>query len=221
MKQILKHISVLMLVHILVSDAIAQNTINVSGMVTAFNTIPLKNVKVKTSKSGKEVLTDDFGKFSIECFKKDVLTLKASGFKTKTIRLKKENVLITGLEYLYNASSFEEAVMGGHISHEVLQNAIENASKEKIRDYSKYNTIYELIASEIYNVRVRGNSIVNTKIRSFDASPQVLYVVDNKIVSDISFVIPEDVKEVEFIDDVRNTLYGMQGANGVIKITLK
>jgi hypothetical protein len=166
-------------------------------------------------------VTDASGKYSIGCFRNDVLTLQASGFKTKSIRIRKENVYISGLDYLNSASSFEEAIMAGHITQEVLQGAIETSSKEKPRDYSKYNSIYELIASEIYNVRVRGNSIVNTKIRSFDATPQVLYVVDNKIVSDISFVIPEDVKEIEFIDDVRTTLYGMQGANGVIKITLK
>lgn len=206
---------------IVCSNATGQDIVTVSGMVTAFKTIPLKNVKVIATRSGQEALTDASGKYSIGCFKNDLLKLTASGFKAKSIRIRKSNVQISDLEYLGNPSSFEAAITGGHITQDVLQGAIAESLKEKARDYSKYNSIYELVASEIYNVRVRGNSIVNTKIRSFDATPQVLYVVNNKIVSDISFVIPEDVKEIEFIDDVRTTLYGMQGANGVLKITLK
>lgn len=46
-------------------------------------------------------------------------------------------------------------------------------------------------------------------------------MVDNKIVSDISFVNPTYVKTIEFIDDVGATMYGLSGANGVLKITLK
>ena len=52
-------------------------------------------------------------------------------------------------------------------------------------------------------------------------NPQVLYVVNEKIVPDISYINPTYVKSIEFIDDVGATLYGVQGGNGVLKITLK
>jgi hypothetical protein len=77
-----------------------------------------------------------------------------------------------------------------------------------------------LVASEFYNLRVNGTSVVNTKRRSF-GSQQVLYVVNDRIVPDISFVLTNDIKKIEFIDDVGATLYGSMGANGVLKITLK
>jgi hypothetical protein len=70
-------------------------------------------------------------------------------------------------------------------------------------------------------VRVQGNTIVNTKRKSFDMNPQVLLVVDDKIVSDISFIDTEYIRSIEFIDDVGTTLYGSMGANGVLKIYLK
>ena len=52
-------------------------------------------------------------------------------------------------------------------------------------------------------------------------NPQVLLVVDDKIVSDISFIDTEYIRSIEFIDDVGTTLYGSMGANGVLKIYLK
>ena len=52
-------------------------------------------------------------------------------------------------------------------------------------------------------------------------SPQVLYVVNERVVPDLSFVNTADVKTIEFIDGVGTTMWGMQGANGVLKITLK
>jgi len=49
----------------------------------------------------------------------------------------------------------------------------------------------------------------------------VLLVVDEKIVRDISYVNPNYVKSIEFVEDVGATMYGSMAANGVLKITLK
>jgi hypothetical protein len=68
---------------------------------------------------------------------------------------------------------------------------------------------------------VKGNLIINTRVRSFDSTPEVLLVVDNKIVSDISYIDTHYVRSVEFVDDVGTSMYGSKGANGVIKIYLK
>ena len=218
-----KLILILSVLIILVKDsgAYAQDFRLVSGVVTAFKNIPLKKVKVSAAKSGETAFTDYAGQFVIKSLNKDVLTFAASGFVEKKIRLTKDKTYIINIEYANNVTSFNKAIKNGHIAEDALRQAINSASSGPGKDYSKYKTIYELISCEIYNVRVKGTSIVNTKIQSFDSSPQVLYVVDDKIVSDISYISPDYVKKIEFIDDVGTTLYGMQGANGVIKITLK
>ena len=72
-----------------------------------------------------------------------------------------------------------------------------------------------LISSEIYDLRVTGSIVLNKKNTSLNSNPQVLYVVDGKVVADISFVAPADVKTIEFVDDVSTAMWGMQGANGV------
>ena len=63
-------------------------------------------------------------------------------------------------------------------------------------------------------VRIRGIGTVN------DSSP--IYVVDGVIVSDISYVSPNDIVSTEILKDASATaIYGSRGANGVILVTTK
>jgi hypothetical protein len=199
----------------------AQDLRSVSGVVTSFKTIPLRLVTVTSLKAGESVITDSAGTFSVKCFSKDVLKVSASGFIEKKQKVNAGSVYMIDLVYKDDVKNFNDAVSNGHISDEVLRKAIFAQEIKNTKDYSKYKTIYELIASEIYNVRVKGNTIVSTKRVSFNSTPVVLLVVDDKIVSDISYIEPAYVKSIEFIDDVGTTLYGSMGANGVLKITLK
>jgi hypothetical protein len=199
----------------------AQDLRSVTGVVTSFKTIPLRNVTIRALKSGETVTTDTSGTFAIKCFKTDVLRVIASGFVSKKQKVKAESIYKIDLAYTDNAENFNKAVGNGHIDEKVLREALFSSENKTVKDYSKYKSIYEAIASEIYNVRVNGNMIVNTKQKSFDRTPEVLLVVDDKIVSDISFINTEYVKSIEFVDDVSTSLYGAMGANGVLKIRLK
>jgi len=199
----------------------AQDLRSVTGVVTSFKTIPLRNVTIRALKSGETVTTDTSGTFAIQCFKTDVLRVIASGFVSKKQKVKAESIYKIDLAYTDNAENFNKAVGNGHIDEKVLREALFSSENKTVKDYSKYKSIYDAIASEIYNVRVNGNIIVNTKQKSFDRTPEVLLVVDDKIVSDISFINTEYVKSIEFVDDVSTSLYGAMGANGVLKIRLK
>ncbi len=202
-------------------EAVAQVTKPVSGIVTSFKQVPLNKVKVIAVKSGKVAYTDSKGWFVLQCFEKDILKVSASGFEDRKIRVGKQNIYTIDLLYKDNVDNFNNAITNGHITENALRQAINTEKLKNVKDYSTYNSIYELISSEIYEVRVKGNSVYNKKIRSFNSNPQVLYVVDGKVVSDISFVIPAYVTKIEFIDDVGATMWGVLGANGVLKITLK
>lgn len=199
----------------------AQEIKYISGIVTAFNDIPLNNVKVTALKSKEITLTDSLGLFALRCREKDVLRVTASGFYKKEIRVKKLNRYTIDLIFNNSETSFNDAVKNGHIDKDVLRQAINLKPLQKEKDYSRYKDIYELIKNEIINVRVNGTSVLTTKVLSFSLSPQVLYVVDDMIVSDISTISPFDVKTIKYIDGVDASLYGVRGANGIIKITLK
>ena len=199
----------------------SQDKITVSGTVTFFKSVPLNKVKIVALNSGNQTYTDSLGQFKLNCLKKDVLIISASGFEEKNVKVGKQNAYVINLVYKNNPTNFKYAVSNGHVSENVLMQAINSGQQKKGKDYSTYSSIFELISSEIYDVRVTGSVVYNKKINSFDSNPQVLYVVDGKVVSDISFVAPADVKTIEFVDDVSATTWGMQGANGVLKITLK
>ena len=201
--------------------AYAQDLRTVSGIVSSFKTIPLNNVKIDALKAGETSFTDSSGMFSIKCYSNDVLKVAASGFGEKKVKTRKESVYKIDLVYNDNINNFNDAVSNGHISSELLKNAILKEELKNAKDYSKYKSIYELIASEIYSVTVDGNLVYNKKIKSLDGTPEVLIVVDDKIVRDISYINPAYVKSVEFVEDVGATMYGSMGANGVLKITLK
>ncbi len=199
----------------------SQGIRTVTGVVTSFKTVPLNKVRISAVKAGEIAYTDSTGYFIIKCTDNDILSVSAAGFRERKIKTGNEEIYKIDLSYSDNTDNFNKAIRNGHISAELLRQSILTKAAMSERDYSKYKSIFELISSEIYNVRVKGNAVVNTKVRSFDSNPQVLYVVNDVIVSDISYIIPGYVKSIEFIDDVGTTLYGSKGANGVLKITLK
>ena len=203
------------------SEAMSQDKKSVTGIVTSFKKFPLNKVKITSSKSGEVVYTDSEGKFSMQSFEKDALNISAEGFENKKIKVGKENTYVIDLPYKDNVTNFNDAISNGHISEYSLRQAINSAKLKNVKDYSHYSSIYELISNEIYNVRVANNVVYNKKVKSYDPNPKVLYVVDDKIVADISFVSPLYVKSVEFVDDVGATIYGSMGGNGVLKIYLK
>lgn len=199
----------------------AQETVKINGIVTSFKSIPLNNARVHALGSGDTQFTDSTGRFSIKCAPKDNLVVNASGFTEKKVKTGKKTTLQIDLPYILKDESFDKAISNKHIRPEVLEKAISYELRKKEKDYSKYNSIFELITAEVYDVRVSGSSVLNRKIKSMDKNPQVLYVVDDKIVTDISYINPTYVRSIEFVDDVGATMYGVMGANGVLKITLK
>ncbi len=221
MKSILNNLVAFLALTAITATAGAQETRTVTGIVTSFKQYPLSKAKIVAEEKVTTVYTDTAGRFAIECSPKDVLKISASGFKSRSVKAGKQNVYQVDLLFEDNPGDFDDAVAAGHISEKTLRYAIDEALKKSGKDYSKYNSIYELISSEVYQVTVKGNAVYNKAIRSMDSNPLVLFDVDGKLMSDISYISPVDVKSIEFIDDVGATMYGSKGANGVLKITLK
>ena len=199
----------------------AQEKTVVSGVVTAFQNIPLRNVTITSKKTGETILTDSLGQFSLKYIAKDNITVLAAGFVKKKIKIKNPDPLKINLQYGRKETSFEDAVMNDHISRLNLEEAIKTSPVRGAKDFSIYTSIFELIDNEIHNVRVIGGSVLTTKITSLKMSAQVLYVIDEVEVSDISGISPLDVASIKYVDGVDATMYGMRGANGILEITLK
>jgi hypothetical protein len=201
--------------------AAAQDSITITGIVTTADRFPLNKVKIVVDKSKNVAYSDSSGLFSIVCKEKDVLVFSAKGFRDKKLKPGKETNYKVDLSYIDTDAAYNNAIINGHISEAELQKVVQEKAAKNAKDYSKYNSIFELISSEIYNVRVTGGGVYLKATRSMNANQQVLYVVDDKITPDISYISPLYVKSIEFIDDVSASQWGSKGANGVLKIYLK
>lgn len=220
--QIIKtNLTILAFLMIFPGFAVSISGQQVSGKVTSFKNIPLRNVNVKSVKTGNSVVTDSLGRFTIIIADEDILNFIASGFVERKIRLKKNPTVDVNLKYMFSETSFYDAVGNNHIGAIELKKILSKYPSKVEKDYSHYQNIYELIRGEITNVRVVGTAVYSVKAISFSLSSQVLYVVDGTIISDISFISPVSVKKIEYLEDTNAADYGMRGANGVIRITLK
>lgn len=202
-------------------SAYAQKSTDISGMVTTFNSYPLNHVLIKSINTGVTGQSDSLGHFFIKSTDKDILLFSASGFNAKKVKIKKSQNISVDLTYSNMETSLEDAVNNNHISEENLQKAIKTGTSRGTKDYSKYKTIFDAINSEIFAVKVVGTSVITRRIQSFSLSPKVMFVVDDMVVADISTILPSEIKSMEFIDGVSASYYGSNGANGVLKITLK
>jgi len=200
----------------------AQEKKTVTGTVTTFKVIPLNNVEITASKSGEVVYSDSLGTFSINCTDKDVIKIVASGFDSKKVKAKKIDNPKFDLIYSNTNTSFKTAIKNGHISEELLEEAIVKYPLKGQKDYSKYLSIYEVITNEIMQVKVSGTSVETKKSSTFaDGSLEVLYVVDGTIVDDLSYVVPGNLKSIRYIDGPAASQYGLRGGNGALEIELK
>ena len=198
-----------------------QNSTVISGIVTTYNIFPLNKVLIKSLNTGATEQSDSLGHFTINCAMKDILLFSASGFDDKSIKIRKSENMSINLVYSNKQTSFNDAVRENHITAENLQKGINRDGLTGGKDYSKYTNIFQLINSEIFNVKVVGTAVYGKKVQSFSLTSQVMYIVDDMVVADISTILPSEVKTIKFVDGVGASLYGSSAANGVILIYLK
>ena len=97
---------------------------------------------------------------------------------------------------------------------------ISRPGRARARKMNTYNDIYQMIRAEVPGVIVSGKRLQIRQGHSFLGSPDPLLVVNGVIVTSIDFIYPPDVKSIEVIKGTAASIYGIQGTNGVISITL-
>jgi hypothetical protein len=103
----------------------------------------------------------------------------------------------------------------------VVQNyKVGKAGKSKVKKVNVYTDVFQMIRQEVPGVVVSGHSIMVQGPNSFLGSHEPLYVVDGHIVPSIDYVNPQEVKSIRLLKGSEATIYGTEGANGVISITL-
>lgn len=91
----------------------------------------------------------------------------------------------------------------------------------KENELAPYNNIFDYLKGRVAGVQVIGNKIIIRGVGTINGSTDPLILVDGIKTDDISYLNPIDVADVTVLKDASSSIYGVQGANGVILITTK
>jgi TonB-dependent starch-binding outer membrane protein SusC len=114
----------------------------------------------------------------------------------------------------------KESVPGIAEQNESSKEQISSPVRKRAKKMNTYNNIYQMIQAEVSGVVVSGKRIQIRQGHSFLGSGDPLLVVNGVIVNSIDYVSPLEVKSISVLKGSAASIYGLQGTNGVISITL-
>ena len=101
-------------------------------------------------------------------------------------------------------------------------------AQEKVkRGKTQYNTVFDMLRNEPGVVVGPGGdsgTMPRIYIRGISTNSdqtQPLFVVDGIITDNVTYLRPEEIYSVEVLKDATSSIYGVQGANGVILFRTK
>jgi TonB-linked SusC/RagA family outer membrane protein len=218
-------VTLLCLLHL---SSLAQGNI-VSGIVTDENgsALPGVNVIVKGSTAG--TTTDVNGKYSLSTNNstETVLVFSFIGYMPQEVTVSNRSSLDISLAP--DVQALQEVVVVGYGTQRKsdLTGAIASVKATDIVKIGGSNIAEGLQGKtpgvEILNQGGPGAApVVRVRGLGTNSDPNPLYVVDGMMVSNISFLSPNDIASMEILKDASSTaIYGSRGANGVVLITTK
>jgi len=201
--------------------------IQVTGTVSAANGETLPGVSVSIKGSGKAVITDANGKFSILVPENATLVFKYIGFTAKEVAVNGNPIINVMLDA--SDTSLDDVVVIGYqtIRRKDLTGAtgsVSTANTEKLVSRS----LPEALQGQTPGVAVRNGgapgqeAVVNIRGLATFGNASPLYVIDGMIADPNTTVSPNDIEDVQILKDASAAaIYGSRAGNGVILITTK
>ncbi|WP_303315389.1 TonB-dependent receptor [Flavivirga abyssicola] len=211
---------------------------NVSGTVKDTNKLPLPGVNVLVKGTGKGVVTDFDGAFSITVSDSDVLIFSYMGYVNQEVNVNgRRSIDIIMKE---DIESLDEVVVIGYGSQlkEDISGAVATVEVEDLQTIPQVS-VDQMIQGRASGVSVTTNSgqpgaAVSVRIRgvnSISGSSEPLYIIDGVPVpgesvdggtSPLNSINQNDIESVNILKDASATaIYGSRGSNGVVIITTK
>jgi len=201
--------------------------IQVTGTVSAASGETLPGVSVSIKGSGKAVITDANGKFSILVPENATLVFKYIGFTAKEVAVNGNPLINVMLDA--SDTSLDDVVVIGYqtIRRKDLTGAtgsVSTANTEKLVSRS----LPEALQGQTPGVAVRNGgapgqeAVVNIRGLATFGNASPLYVIDGMIADPNTTVSPNDIEDVQILKDASAAaIYGSRAGNGVILITTK
>ena len=203
----------------------------VTGVVRNADRQPVPGASVSLKSEGRQVLTDDNGKFSLAVAKAGDLLITSIGYQDKTIRVNPESRDLD-IELVSKTAALNEVVVVGYGTQRrgSVTGAIASISADKLRDMP-VATVGQMLQGRLAGVRVtqvsgKPGEGIKVQVRgsvSLTAGSDPLYVVDGfPINGDISYINPDEIENITVLKDPASaSLYGSRSSNGVVLVTTK
>lgn len=212
------------------TNAIAQQTVTVSGTISDGNTNqPLPGVSVIIKNSTKGTSTDFDGNYSITANANDILVFSSIGYKKQEVTINGNTSINLSLSEDNNLLD-EVVVIGyGTSARRDLTGSVASVSGDKLAAVPVPDAA-QALQGKLPGVNITtqdGRPGADVKIRvrgggSISQSNDPLYIVDGFQVSTISNIPGSQIQSIDVLKDASSTaIYGARGANGVIIVTTK
>ena len=113
----------------------------------------------------------------------------------------------------------------GYISQDNLTFALAHLPDEN-NNFCNYLDVFSLVQGRFTGVQIKaspngGQGIYVRGQKSLTGQTEAIYIVDGIRVTDLSFVIPCEMRSIDILKDGGAAIYGSQAANGVVVIETK
>jgi len=196
-------------------DKKSDKPVTISGKVTDNGNHPVAGAVFYVDNVRTSYFTDEKGEYKIK------VSPSALKLRVSSSRFGVCDTLINGqtkINFIFKLNS--DALSGIKGPGEASDEKESNPVKPKTKKMNTYNNIYQMIRTEVSGVLVNGRSIVIQQPNSFFGSSDPLFVVDGVIVNSIDNINPVEVKSISVLTGSSAAIYGVNGANGVLCITL-
>ncbi|HEY4540529.1 MAG TPA: SusC/RagA family TonB-linked outer membrane protein [Faecalibacter sp.] len=216
----------------------AQNVVKGSVADQSTNTV-LSGAEVTNITSGKTVVVDEKGNFSLEAENGDIIVISSFGYDDQEYTYTGQDQLQFQLSKTIDTALEEVVVIGyGTAKKEDVTGAV-NQIGEKDFNKGSITSAQELVTGKISGVVVTsaggapgdGQNIIIRGNSSLSLNSQPLYVVDGVPLAEnniggsrnpLDFINPNDIETMTILKDASATaIYGSRAANGVVMITTK
>lgn len=207
-----------------------EQLLEVKGVVSDQNNIPLPGVNIVIKGTMVSTQTDFDGKFSIKSGNANgVLVFSYMGFVTQEIAIK--NRATINITLLEDVATLSEVVLIGYgsVKRKDLTGAVSTIKAEKLAEIPTNNAL-EVLQGRISGLDMTksdgqagsGLSFTLRGNRSLSASNAPLILLDGIPYGSAEGINPSDIASIDVLKDASSTaIYGTRGANGVILITTK
>jgi TonB-dependent SusC/RagA subfamily outer membrane receptor len=211
-----------------VSGQKSNKKITITGRVTDFYSSPVSGALIMIDGNTTRVKTNHKGNYKIKVKPSagqigvftTITGVEEEPIKGRTVVNFNLDKIITILQDGGTGGVSEDVVNTGYGTAK-KGNVSKPVTKADVsgKEYSSFSSIYDVLRT-VPDVMVSGTSVTIRGVGTMgNTSP--LFVVNGVTVSSISTINPSMVKSIEVLKGPAASIYGLQGANGVILIQLK